>query len=118
MRISRIEMTKPHIDPEQRVCRADVALYLGAPEKPTDQAVHLKCKSIVSGSETAQQLLDGLLLDALRQMLDARIPLWRHEPFGLTHDPWRGNPVITIPSKSGTNRISKPTLNLSTGDND
>lgn len=68
MQISRIEMTKPRIDAVQRVCRADVALYLGGPDKLTDQAVHLKCKSIVSGSETAQNLLDGLLLDALRQM--------------------------------------------------
>ena len=68
MKVSRIEMTKPQIDTVQRVCRADVALYLGDPDKVSDQAVHLKCKSIVSGSETAQQLLDGLLLDALRQM--------------------------------------------------
>ncbi len=68
MQISRIEMTKPQIDAEQRICRADLALHLGAPDKAMDQAVHLKCKSIIAGSGTAQQLLDGLLMDALRQM--------------------------------------------------
>jgi hypothetical protein len=68
MQISRIEMTKPQIDTEQRVCRADVALYLDATDKVTDQAVHLTCKSILSGTENAQNLRYGLLRDALRQM--------------------------------------------------